>query len=352
MMKRLYFLSAIVLLVSGMTSVLNAQQARLYVLPDSVAIGDIITYTIVFPSETEYQSLVLPDSAAFGSDVEIIGRRQFRTSAQSDSIEYQLQFFGTTDLQIQGITVEMVRESGRERLDVPPVLLPFKTTLVEEEPELRPMKDIYFFAINWLPYVLLLLALILAGWVIIRYLRRYMTQPSKQREEEVPPQFINPFDLLEQRLLSLRSDSSLIERDFKPFYTNLGDAIRYYLESVHGVPALESTTRELTRDMQKENIDKDLIKQTTLILRQADFVKFAKFEPTAEQAIDSVREAERFLQTARMTDFNKVRQMQADFDRARAEEEEAKRKARRAKEKKDGDDNSADENTSIEEAKS
>lgn len=301
------------------TSAVVAQSPRLYVTPDSVSIGDIVKYTIVLPQGTTYESLMYPDSTDFGGDVEIVERKLFRTPAQTDSIEFQLQFFGTGDLQISGISLGIVNGDITEDVALPDVVVPFKTLLVEEEPQLRPIKDIYAFAINWVPYLLLLLLLILIGWVLVRYMRRYLQSKPEQKPIEIEV-FSNPLERLEKKLLSLRSDASLIERDFKPFYTLLGDALREYLEEVHELMALEMTTRELMRDMERRMVDPDLTRQTGVVLRLADMVKFAKFEPSIEQALDSIREAEKFLQIARMTDQRKVTEMQRAFDQRQADE--------------------------------
>lgn len=308
-----------IMLVLGLFTATKAQSPRLYVMPDSVSIGDIVTYTIVFPQGAAYESLIFPDSTAFGSDVEIVDRKQFRTPSQADSIQFQLQFFGTGNLELSGITIGLVSGGEANYVALPDVTIPFKTLLVEEEPQLRPMKDIYAFAINWVPYLLLLLLLILIGWVLVRYMRRYLQSKPEQKPIEIEV-FANPLEQLEKKLLSLRSDASLIERDFKPFYTMLGDALREYLEEVHELLALEMTTRELMREMERRMVDPDLTRQTGVVLRVADMVKFAKYEPSIDQALDSIRESEKFLQIARMTDQRKVTELQRAFDQRQAEE--------------------------------
>lgn len=306
----------------------QAQQARLFVLPDSVSIGDRITYTIVMPSGMgDYDSLVLPDSAAFGTEVEYVEHKLLRTASQADSIQYTLQFFGTDDLVLDGVRVGIVNGADTAYVNVPPVVLPFRTVLTEPEPEIRPYKDIFAFALNWTPYILLALALIIAGWILVRYMRRYLKQRPKHEVVYIPRVFQNPLDDLERALLSLRSDATLIERDFKPYFTLMGDAIRRYLEEVHKIPALESTTREVLQHMDRVNADRELAKQAGKVLRRADLVKFARFEPGVEQALESLRDAERFLQVARMADQGRVNRMRNEFELKVAEEEEARRKA-------------------------
>ncbi len=316
--SRLVLLFFAILFLS-LSQLAQAQQPRLYVQPDSLTIGDIITYTIVLPQGSPYQSLIYPDSTAFGKDLELIERKQFRTASQTDSIQYQLQFFGTSDLSLANISIGLVNDGQTNFVVMPTVVLPFKTLLTEEEPQLRPMKDIFAFAINWLPYLILLLLLAIIGWILIRYMRHFLKSKPEPTLIQIEV-FLNPLDQLEKRLLSLRSDASLIERDFKPFYTLLGDALREYLEDVHKLLALEMTSRELLREMGRQMIDPDLIRQTGVVLKLADMVKFAKFEPSFDQALDSIREAEKFLQIARMTDLRRINQMQRLFDEQQAEE--------------------------------
>lgn len=317
MLRLTVFIIAILFLSLSQNA--HAQQPRLYVQPDSVKIGDIVTYTIVLPQGTQYQTLLYPDSSAFGKDVEVVERKQFRTPSQTDSIQFKLQFFGTADLVLDNISIGLVNDAETEYSILPAVVIPFKTLLTEEEPQLRPIKDIFAFAINWLPYLLLLLLLAIIGWILIRYMRHYLKSKPEPDPIEIAV-FLNPLDQLEKRLLSLRSDASLIERDFKPFYTLLGDALREYLEDVHELLALEMTSRELLLEMGKRMVDPDLTRQTGVVLKLADMVKFAKFEPSIDQALDSIREAEKFLQIARMTDQRRVNEMQRSFDEKQTEE--------------------------------
>lgn len=297
----------------------TSQQAQLSTTPDSVSIGDIVTYSIVLPTDWPYRSLILPDSSAFGSTIEIRERKQFRTSNASDSIVYVLQFYGTEDLLIQSLSVALVNGDEKKVLTLPEVRIPFKSTLKEPEPEFRPLKNIYDFAINWVPYIILGLLLVLIGWVIVRYVRRYMAQKPAAVTPLALPEFENPLEVLELQLAYLRSGDILIRGEFKQFYTLLGDALRAYIESVYMIPALESTTREVLRDMKKEAIDPTLIQHCEQVLRQADMAKFAKYKPTSELALGDCSQAEAFLQRARTIDQMRILSMKTSFEEAQKE---------------------------------
>lgn len=315
-----------------------AQQPRLYVLPDSVSVGDRVHYSVVLPQGLKFQTLALPDSAAFGPDVDWLDTEILKTRSGADSIAFKLQYFGFTDLQIQDISIGLNDAGQISYLDVPPVLIPFKSLIAgEEEAELRPLKEIFAFALNWIPYLLLLLALLLGGWVLLRYMRRYLAKPEEQEGDEMPAFFENPLDILEKQLLSLRSDAPLLANDYKVFYTRLGDAIRNYIERVHGVPAMESTTREVIRDLDATGANPELRKQTATVLRQADLVKFARFEPGAEEVLSAMSAGERFLQIARESDTSVVNRLRKEFverEELAAEERKKAAAAAKAEEKK------------------
>lgn len=312
---KLKCLTSIIFFVLFLTgSIGKAQQIQVFTSQDSVAIGDIISYTLVLPAGLSYESIQVPDSTSFGANFEYLSKKQFKTSTSQDSIEYRLQFFGTENVEIKGLFVTLMNADSATPIAIPDITLAFKTMLAGQgEEELRPLKDIYDFKINWIPYLLLLIILIISAWVIARYITKYRDSLRNKVPEEVQS-FKNPLDHLEISLLALRSDESFIQRDFKSFYTKLGDLLRDYVEIVHSIGALEMTSRELIREMEQAKIDDDLTRQINIVLRRADMVKFAKLEPSVDDALESVRDAERFVQIARQTDMKRVLKLKADFE--------------------------------------
>lgn len=331
---RLIYLS-IILFILNQTRV-NGQEVQLSTTPDSVSIGDLVTYSIVIPGDWPYRSLILPDSSAFGNTIEIRDRKQFRTSSARDSVVYTLQYYGTEDLQIQSLSLALVNGEEKKILSLPDVRIPFKSTLKEPEPEFRPLKSIYDFAINWIPYLILGLLLLLIAWVLIRYLRRYIAQKPAVTQPIELPEFENPLEVLELKLAYLRSGDQLLIGEFKQFYTQLGDALRAYIETVYQIPAMESTTREVLRDMKAELIDPTLSHYCAQVLRQADMAKFAKYKPSSEQALEDCSQAEAFLQRARTIDQLRIVSMKAQFEQEQtAKVETSASTTPQAKEEKD-----------------
>jgi hypothetical protein len=161
------------------------------------------------------------------------------------------------------------------------------------------------------------------------YQQKSLEPKPEPRPEFQPTPFVDPLAQLENSLKQLRSFTFEEEEDFKQFYINLGDAIRTYFEELYKIPALESTSREIIQALEQRMADERMISQTRKVLQQADMVKFAKFQPTEEQAEVSLSVAEEFVKVARNNDGPRIEQMRRQHqsrmeEQRRAYEEETK----------------------------
>lgn len=81
-----------------------------------------------------------------------------------------------------------------------------------------------------------------------------------------------------------------VDGKFKEYYVALSEILRRYLEDGFGVAALEETTEELLYDLGRHGFDRDLLNRIRSMCEASDLVKFAKYEPSIE---DAVRELDR-----------------------------------------------------------
>lgn len=306
----------------------GAQNVTEYAPIDSLKAGDTFTYTITLNKDRNYDQVQFPDSSHFGPSLEIRSRQHFRVTDFKDSLVYTLQFFGTEDTRIDDLPVRMLSGSDTTTVYTTPVSLRFKSVLQDEEEQFRPLKPIFEFARAIWPYLVGLLVLGILGWYLYRWYRQSPKQPEqKPRPAFQATPFKNPLHQLEQSLNELKSFTFETEQDFELFYIRLGDAIRTYFEELYRIPALESTSREIIRELESRVVDERLIDQTRNVLREADMVKFAKFQPTVEQTEESLSIANDFLKVARKNDGPRVElmrrrhQTRMDEERRRYEEE-------------------------------
>ncbi|MEE9350188.1 MAG: BatD family protein [Flavobacteriaceae bacterium] len=132
------------------------------------------------------------------------------------------------------------------------------------------------YATNYWYYALAFLALLAAIW--------YFFIRKKEDEEERLAK-IPPFEMAIQELENLDKKLLWQNNKTKEYYSELTDIVRNFIEKELKVPALESTTNELVKNLKSlNNIQKlDISKKTFLklktLLQEADLVKFAKSKP-------------------------------------------------------------------------
>jgi hypothetical protein len=73
----------------------------------------------------------------------------------------------------------------------------------------------------------------------------------------------------------------------KLFYTRLIDVFRLYVFQRKGIASLQETTDDLVLQLRSLNLPEDEFRQLAQVLRMSDFVKFAKYEPEKDDAVNS-----------------------------------------------------------------
>jgi len=139
-------------------------------------------------------------------------------------------------------------------------------------------------------YYLVILALIVI--IIILYIR----YKNKPKEVVVVPEVKLPPHIKALQVLNeLKQQEAWKKENKKEYYSNLTDTVREYLEERFGIQALEKTTREIINDLKFTDIsvdDKHFLRE---ILKQADFVKFAKFKPNDDDGFNALNKSLEFV---------------------------------------------------------
>lgn len=140
---------------------------------------------------------------------------------------------------------------------------------------------------------------ILAGILVLAFIAFLIFKFKKKRDEakrRIPP--------FEQAMLSLKEldkSSTLDNRDFKEYITQLTYITRRYLVKKLEIKALEYTTNELVAELKfkKENkklaLKEDMILAYEKILKRADLAKFANFRPDLITLKSDRKQIEKFL---------------------------------------------------------
>ncbi|HRF80033.1 MAG TPA: hypothetical protein PL070_08100 [Flavobacteriales bacterium] len=104
---------------------------------------------------------------------------------------------------------------------------------------------------------------------------------------------------LKDRILAgldaLEKDRVWQQGDHKSYQSRLTDLLRSYIEERFRVPAMESTTDELLKELRVSPLSKDHRAQLENMLRLADMVKFAKALPSPQENEQMMAAAIRFV---------------------------------------------------------
>ncbi len=212
--------------------------------------------------------------------------------------------FDTGAYLLPSFPIGLVR--GRDTNLLATAVLPFTVGLVPvdtaDADALRPIierRDVDYKPIPWLMYgFLALLLLSIGGFLFYRYY--WSKRPKPVREAPVRPEPVVPIDEHAlQRLQVLEASRLWQQEQIKPYYSELTDIVREYIERRFGEPALESTTAEIMQRLQPHALSPESTQTLGTLLRLADIVKFAKARPMPDQHRRALRDAVAFVEANR-----------------------------------------------------
>ena len=129
-------------------------------------------------------------------------------------------------------------------------------------------------------YAGILLVVTVAAYFGYKYWKR-----RKRKEPEsvyVPPPRPAHILALEQ-LAALKGKKLWQQGRIKEYYSEATEIIRRYFENRYGIMALEQTTDEIMCELKKHRHAEKVRDETERVLRRADLVKFAKYQPGIDE---------------------------------------------------------------------
>lgn len=148
-----------------------------------------------------------------------------------------------------------------------------KVTAPVLEEQARPIKDPETVRRDWLKIALIALA-VLAGLALLAT-AIYLLIRRRRRKRALAVEAKEPADERAlRRLADEKLDRLFKEGNSKPYYSELTDIVREYLEGRFDLPAPERTTSEILREIEKQPFEEHR-KFIADLLRTADLAKFA-----------------------------------------------------------------------------
>ncbi len=144
----------------------------------------------------------------------------------------------------------------------------------------KTIKGIYdepFSFVDWVRSNWLLLVCIVLGSILILLIFKLLrTRKSGNPEHSSELSSLLPHELALKRLELLSKESTYKWEDKKPFFSDLTEILREYLEGRFYVPAIEQTSGETLESVRHLGLDQQWQDHFRSLLHTADMVKFAK----------------------------------------------------------------------------
>jgi hypothetical protein len=290
------------ILLSWATAIGVAQEAggvlaRAAVERTELLIGDQLWLTVKIsaPPGTDVGAIRL-DSLEANPAIELIETRPASVVTESPELlidqRFRIQTFDTGYVYVPQLAVTYQTPDGQtDTAYTRRIPLAVRGLPVTEENELQDIKDIIeeeARITDYWPVFLGVGLLVLAGLAFSFWRNRAARQAPAP-----PPPPVPPHERALQRLAELDAKQLWQAGEIKAFQTELTYILRAYLEERFDVPALESTTRQLERDLERRRLlGTEQRRDLAELLRLADTVKFAKAEPPADvhqRGLDRVR---------------------------------------------------------------
>lgn len=174
-------------------------------------------------------------------------------------------------------------------------VLPVDVSKMQDVHDIKPVEDVPFNLVDWLPnyWWLWLLALLLIGAGIWAYRKFYKKgiNPLKAVKKRLPPYeeaMINLQRLKEAKLWQQGQE--------KEYFTGLTDILRVYIDRRFHINAVEMTSTQIIETLKKNEETKAVNEQLEMILEVADIVKFANARPLADDNEVAFQRAVNFVE--------------------------------------------------------
>ena len=147
--------------------------------------------------------------------------------------------------------------------------------------DIKDIIDVQNRATRYIPWIILAVAILSLALVI--YLLRRRAMPVEAPVVKKPLTKLSPLEEALQQLAQLQQEGYAAPLLLKNFHTGLNDVLRSYMYRKTGVATMEKTSGELMLQLQSFQLPAPAFTKLVQVLRMNDAVKFAKYQPPAEE---------------------------------------------------------------------
>ena len=272
---------------------------------DTIVVGQPFDYQLSLTIPKDYFVEWKQFDDTLSKSIDVISADDVKTTPinNSDNVimtqNLKLTSFDTGYVYVPEIAISYstsLQDSVRHTLYTDEKELYVKTVAVDTTQDFRPIKGVIRQGITAKEVFPWAAIIIIAAGVV--YLIIFLKKRSKKTEKvvEVKKPAIPAIVTARAKLAEMKDNELWNNPRTKDYYTDLTDIAREYLEGQFEIDAVEMTTDEIMKavnELNLSNLTKSKLQDT---LVTADFVKFAKANPTAEQNKQSFSDINNFVE--------------------------------------------------------
>lgn len=164
------------------------------------------------------------------------------------------------------------------------IVQPFEIdTISNQIADIKPVYTPSFYWKGILKVVLIVLGIFILVLILFFILRKYIQKKPVFATETKEPA-LPPYVLAISKLDKIKSEKLWQKNKSKEYHTEITDVLREFIEKQMDIPAMEMTSEEILEHLHHLNFEqKSAYQSLKQVLKLADLVKFAKWEPMIDE---------------------------------------------------------------------
>ncbi len=270
----------------------NAPKISGTVEPDSIGIGDRFLYSIEVEKDL-MQEIYFPDFSQAKTDYyELIEDRAIDTlSREGRKLKLRKSYLMAAFqegmhnvlpevMYLDKNIIDTLQGNDTLRLMVTTFEIDSTShTIFDIKPQ-RTLKFKFGEISGYITWTIIILLILVALYLIAKRVLAHYGKSFSDIFKPAPP--LPPHEIALRDLKRLHGERLWQEGKHKQYYSSLTDILRAYIAGEWGVGALEMTSDEIIEAMRSVELPQKQAMDLTVLLRDADLVKFAKAMPEAE----------------------------------------------------------------------
>ncbi|RLD43243.1 MAG: hypothetical protein DRI86_10330 [Bacteroidetes bacterium] len=191
---------------------------------------------------------------------------------------------------------DIINDTTFSSANTPELFLGVFALKVDMKKGITDIKPIIQVPVIWQDYIIYviiglgIIILIIIGIYIYRRIKNNKPIFVLPKKPPIPPHITAIKDLD-----NLSSKRLWQNNEFKEYYSSLTDIVRTYMDGIWDIGAMEMVSDDIIEKLKLQSISDDLKETTTQVLKTADFVKFAKTKPLADDNSSALKWAYQFV---------------------------------------------------------